>query len=315
LGESSARRYDALPMSAPTTEQLNRSFASVKGVRFEPGEGGLTRLAINTRVASAHIYLHGAHVTHFQPAGHKPVLFLSGRSAFSPGKAIRGGIPVIFPWFGPGRTGEVMHGFLRNRAWDVSSVEEMDEAIVATFSTASDGETKKLWPYEFAATLRVHVGQTLDVSLGITNRSSAPFEFEEALHTYFLVGDVREVSVHGLADTDYLDKVLDHARAHQHDEVIRPTGPVDRVYVDTAATCTIEDRTLARRILVDKSGSRSTVVWNPWADNMAKFADLAPDDWLRYLCVETVNAKDNCVTLPAGASHEMRATIRTERHP
>ena len=277
-----------------------------------PGRAGSLGLAINTPVASAQIYLHGAHVTHFQPAGEKPVLFLSSKSVFAPGKAIRGGVPVIFPWFGPGGNGNVMHGFVRNRAWTVKSVDAQGDTVVATFATQSDAETMELWPHDFVATLAVTVGKSLDVALNIANRSSDAFQYEEALHTYLAVGDVRQVCVRGLVNADYIDKVLDQARAHQNDEAIHPTGPIDRVYVDTSATCTIEDRAFARKIVVAKSNSQSTVVWNPWADNMAKFADLAPDDWLRYLCVETVNAKDNVVTLEPGASHEMRMTIRTE---
>lgn len=299
-------------MNASSVDQLNQTFANVKGVRFEAGEGGLTRLAINAPVASAHIYLHGAHVTHFQPTGEMPVLFLSSKSAFAPGKAIRGGIPVIFPWFGPRASDNVMHGFVRTREWGVESIEPKGDAVVATLKTESDSETSTLWPYRFTATLVVTVGKALDVVLRIENRSAEAFEFEEALHTYYEVGDVQKVRVLGLQNAGYHDKVLDHARALQHDEIIHPTGPIDRVYVNTPATCTIEDPALARKIIIEKSGSQSTVVWNAWAENMPKFADFPPDAWLHYMCVETANAKDNVVTLKASGVHEMRMSVHVE---
>jgi glucose-6-phosphate 1-epimerase len=243
------------------------------------------------------------------------VLFLSAKSFFEPGKPIRGGIPVIFPWFGP-REGDasMMHGFVRTRAWEVESVRQSDDgAVQIILSTRSTNETHDLWPHDFAARLTVTVGRKLEMALEIANPTSQAFTFEDALHTYYAVSDIRQVSLHGLKGASYLDKNQGMARVTEKQEIIQPAGAMDRVYIDTVSRCTIADKLWNRRIMIEKEQSRSTVVWNPWQENMAKFADLAADEWTRFFCVETCNARDNKVTLPPGASHTMRLSISSER--
>ena len=150
------------------------------------------------------------------------------------------------------------------------------------------------------------------MALEVVNTSPTPFTFEAALHTYLAVGDIRAVGVTGLEDTAYIDKVDGMTRKRHGAEPLRLTGETDRVFLGTTARCVVDDRALDRRLIVDKTGSASTVVWNPWSTKAAGIADLEPDDWRRMVCVETANAADDAVTLAAGARHVMTATLRVE---
>jgi D-hexose-6-phosphate mutarotase len=284
-----------------------------ESVVMETGTGGLPRARMTAARAEGEVYLHGGHVTHWQPRGTAPVLFLSARSAYAPGKAIRGGVPIIFPWFGAraGHPQAPQHGFARSRPWRLlSSGPGPAGTAVLELGLEDDEASRAVWPPTFQARYRVSVGDTLEMSLEVVNTSQAPFTFEAALHTYLAVGDIRAVGVTGLEQTAYIDKVDRMTRKRHGAEPLRLTGETDRVFLGTTARCVVDDRALDRRLVVDKTGSSSTVVWNPWAARTAGIADLEPDDWRRMLCVETANAADDAVTLPAGGRHVMTATLR-----
>jgi D-hexose-6-phosphate mutarotase len=286
-----------------------------EAVVVETGAGGLPRARVAAPHADAEVYLQGAHVTRWQPDGAAPVLFLSARAAYGPGKAIRGGVPIIFPWFGAHATDPraPMHGFARSRPWRlVTSGPGPQGAVVLELALEDDEATRAVWPPAFGVRYRVSVGDTLTMALEVVNRSPAPFTFEAALHTYLAVGDIRAVGITGLEHTTYIDKVDGMARKRHGAEPLRLTGETDRVFLGTTARCVVDDRALDRRLVVDKTGSASTVVWNPWSAKAAGIADLEPDDWRRMVCVETANAADDAVTLPAGARHLMTATLRVE---
>jgi glucose-6-phosphate 1-epimerase len=284
-------------------------------VVVEAGPGGLPRARVRGARADAELYLQGGHLTQWQPHGAAPVLFLSSRTAYAPGKAIRGGVPMIFPWFGAHPTDRQapMHGFARSHPWRlVSSGPGADGAVVLELALDDDQATRALWPSAFTLRYRVTVGETLNLALEIVNASPAPFTFEAALHTYLAVGDVEAVRVTGLENTAYIDKVDAFTRKRHGAEPLRLTGETDRVFLGTRARCVVDDRALGRRLVVDKTGSATTVVWNPWATRAREIADLEPDGWRRMICVETANAADDAVTLAAGARHLMTATIRIE---
>jgi glucose-6-phosphate 1-epimerase len=295
-------------------DDLNKQFAIPEIARFEPGGGGLPRLTITAPAAEGHIYPHGGHVTHFQPRGQKPVLFLSPKSAFEEGKPIRGGVPVIFPWFGPRDGGQPgpMHGVARLKSWDVREVKQAGEHVRVILGTKSDEQTLALWPNDFELTFAVTFGPTLEMILEVRNTSKHSWKFEEALHTYYAVGDVRQASVEGLGGTTFIDKVQNGERRRQDESILKMTGQTDRVYVNTKATCIIDDAANGRKIRVAKENSNSTVVWNPWDERIRSMADFQEQDWPHFLCVETCNARDGALELAAGASHKMSATISVQ---
>jgi glucose-6-phosphate 1-epimerase len=293
-----------------TIDELNQQFTIPEIARFEVGRGNLPRLVITAPTAEGHIYLHGAHVTHYQRPGQGPIFFLSTKSFFEQGKAIRGGVPVIFPWFGP-RAGDAtnMHGFVRTRPWEVAEVKKTAAGVKTVMTFASSGETRAIWDHDFELRLAVTFGPSLEMELQVRNPSPQPIKFEEALHTYLAVGDVRTVTIEGLGGTDYVDKVAGLDRATQDDPILKLTGLTDRVYMDTKATCIVDDKVNGRKISVAKKESNSTVVWNPWADKITSMADLDADIWPNFLCVETCNVRGGAIELPPGHTHTMSATI------
>jgi len=283
---------------------------------FHEGPDGLVFLEIQTPLATARVFLQGAHVTHFQPANERPVLFMSGSSIYATGKPIRGGVPVIFPWFGPraGFPDAPAHGFARVRPWHVEQLFQASSGeVTLVLRLDSDERTRAEWPHDFILRHTITVGTTLNMALSVENRSSEPFAFEEALHTYLVVEDVREVSITGLSGTDYLDKVDSFRRKTQDPTPIRITGETDRVYLNTETTCVADDPKAQRRLRVEKKGSATTVVWNPWIAKAAALPDFGNDEWPGMLCIETANAAENAVTLAPGDTHEMSARIAVER--
>jgi D-hexose-6-phosphate mutarotase len=296
-------------------ETLGRELALKDHVTFAPGPGELGPVArVANRHATASIALHGAHVTAFQPRGQQPVLWVSAKSAFRPAKAIRGGIPICWPWFAdhPTDPTKPAHGFVRTARWTVAGTEAAaDGATRIRLALADDETTRALWPHRFELELAVTVGRSLDVTLAIRNTGDAAFTSGGALHSYFTVGDVTQVAIRGLDGRTYVDKVDRLARKVQHG-VVRIAGETDRVYLDTTAECVIDDPVLRRRITVAKAGSRSTVVWNPWRAKAASMADFGDDEYPGMVCVETANAGDDVVAVPAGGRHVLRTTIGVE---
>ena len=292
-------------------EQLNEQFGIKDVVTFTTGKGDLPCIEVTSPLASATIYLHGAHVTHWQPAGAEPVLFMNSASWFENGKPIRGGVPICFPWFGPNLLDETKpaHGFVRLSQWDVQSItQDATGNIVIILATESNDDTYDMWPFEFEIRHVITIGKTLSMSLQSTNTDEKDMKITQALHTYFCVSDIHHVQVVGLEGRPYLDKVAGQD-THAPDGPLHFTGEFDSVFCDTQATCMIIDEAKNREISIAKEGSNATVVWNPWINKSKDLPDMADNEWLQMLCVETVNAGKNIVTIKPGESHTMTSII------
>jgi glucose-6-phosphate 1-epimerase len=282
-------------------------------VTFANGAGGLPKINITTPRSTAEIYLHGAHVTAFQKTGESPLLFMGRRSQFASGKAIRGGVPVCFPWFGP-REGDGMHGFARIAEWDLIETAAPPDGNVAVRFRLPPTAVKADWP-AFRAEFVVVITDRLAMELITTNESAdRNFDFENCLHTYFAVGDIAEVSLTGLQSTAFLDYAAGAGGAHQPGEnsplrIIRETN---RVYLDTTSAVEIRDENLRRTIRVEKFNSRSTVVWNPWTTQKMP-DDFDPAEHRRMVCVESGNVKQNKLSLPPGKSTGLKVVLSS--HP
>jgi glucose-6-phosphate 1-epimerase len=259
----------------------------------------------------ARIAVQGGQVLEWQPRGHKPVLWVSKAAVYQAGKGVRGGVPVCWPWFGM-LEGKPAHGFVRTRMWEVRETrEDLADTVVVRLGIKDDESSRAMWNHAFDLELSVTVGAALKIELVTRNTGDAPFTITDALHTYFRVGDINQTQVSGLEDTTYLDKVRDFAQTLQTGPITF-SGETDRVYVNTAADCLIQDPALGRNIRVAKSGSTSTVVWNPWTDKEKGFADMATGEYRDMLCVETTNAGSDEVTLAPGAKHSLVAFIGVE---
>jgi len=294
------------------TDNLNQQFAIAGQLEFVDAAAGVPVAEITTPHATARIAVQGAQVLEWQPKGQQPVLWVSRAALYQPGKGVRGGVPVCWPWFGAGEAGKPAHGFVRTRLWEVREAGQgMADSVFIRFGMKDDESTRALWDHAFDLELMVTVGAALKMELVTRNTGTTAFEISEGLHTYFHVGDIRHTRVLGLEDTVYLDKVLDFARATQTGAVSF-SGETDRVYINTTADCVIEDAKLNRKIRVAKSGSTATVVWNPWIEKEKSFADMAAGEYQQMLCVETVNAGDARVTVAAGAVHSLVAFVSLE---
>lgn len=275
---------------------------------------GLPRLAIDLPgVGKGLVYLYGAHLAQWHPATEEhPLLWISPNSLYEMGKPIRGGVPICFPWFGPNALDSSlpMHGLARLRLWSLTDATlSGDNTLRLTMRLTDDAETLKLWPHAFEAVLRLELGRHLEMQLQVTNRSNAPFFFEEALHTYYAVSDVRQISVTGLQGAAFIDRTQNQLRSQQPMEPIRFGGIFDRSFLNTSSTCEIHDPGWQRTLRIAKAHSLTSVVWNPAAERAAQLTDLGAENWSGFVCVETANAADNRLMLLPGATHRLSATV------
>ncbi len=290
-----------------TVQSLCEQF-KVPGLHFEAGQGGLTKAVIATPVASGEIYLQGAHVTSWQPAGHAPVLWMSRSSLFQPGKPIRGGVPICFPWFGPHASdpSAPAHGFARTALWEVTEARTTADGVISlSLQTHIDS---------FSVRFTVEFGPVLQMTLTTEPGpgSSTDLRFEDALHTYFSVSDVRNVSITGLEQVRYIDKVDGAAEKPATGAAIEFTGETDRVYLATDSECHLHDPGRNRTIAISKSGSLSTVVWNPGIAKSARMPDFGDHEWPEMVCIETANVGVNAVELAPKSIHSTTVVIQVQ---
>jgi glucose-6-phosphate 1-epimerase len=275
-------------------------------VTFLDGRGELPMLEIATPWSSAEIYLHGAHVTHFQIKDEQPLLFMSQCSRFEREAPIRGGIPIIFPWFGKPADKPGQHGFARVRNWELKEIHSPADGSVSVRLRMGNG------PQEFqpcSVECLVTVNQFLTVELVVANESDHEMVFENCLHSYFTVGDIAKVTVAGLKGAEYLNQPTAYSRHKDTDEVIRIAAEVDRAYLSTTSAVEIHDASLGRVIRVEKAGSNSTVVWNPWIAKAKAMQDFGDDEYQRMICVESGNVAENALKLAPGETSRLKVKL------
>ena len=302
-----------------TLETLNAEHAIPDQLSFIDGPGGLPFIRVRNSHAEALVSVYAGQVLSYRPQGASAdVLFVSEQAWYQPGKAIKGGVPVCWPWFGadPQGLGRPAHGFVRNRMWSVwgtASTPAGETQI--TLGLVDTPETRALWPHAFRLALEITVGATLRLALSTRNTGDAPFDITQALHSYFAVGDIARTSVTGLDGCRYIDKAAGAGGAvKQQVGAVHIAAEVDRIYTGVPPTLVIVDDALRRAIRITSEGSHTAVVWNPWAAIAAGMADLKDDEYQRLVCVETANADNEVVTVPPGAEHCMVAQIATVAH-
>ncbi len=296
-------------------DQLTRRFAIPGTVRFEKLPGELLAIRVDSELAGARVMLQGAQVIGYQPRGERPVVWLSERGRYIAGKSVRGGIPVCWPWFGPHATDPTLpaHGFVRAVHWDLQQTEVLpDGRVRLALELAPSDATRAQRPHASLLRYTITIGRELELSLATRNGGSESFAITQALHTYFQVGDVRRISIHGMDGCAYLDKVGGSTKRHQQGPITF-TQETDRIYLDTGGACEIRDPSMDRTVLVTATGSRSTVVWNPWIEKADRMGDFAPDGYLGMVCVENANAADDAVQVGPGQEHVLSAQIRLLR--
>lgn len=296
-------------------QQLNDSFGITGQLAFVEDASGLIVAEIDNQQAAASLCLQGAQLLQWQPhALPQPVLWRAAAAQLAPGKSPHCGAPVCWPWFGVHASDSALpaHGFARILPWSVvASGTQLSGATHLRLRLQQSVQPAMGWLHAATLELDVVVGDRLHMALVTRNVGDTDFVIGEALHTYFQVGDIARVRVTGLDGVTYADKVENFARHTQRD-AITFAGETDRVYLDTVDACVIEDDVLGRRIRIAKSGSATTVVWTPWREKAASLYDLGADGWRHMLCVESANALDNLVAVPAGGSHTLAVDYSVE---
>lgn len=291
-----------------SVESLNQKFAIPNVLFIRDAASGVPVIDITGPESNARIAIQGAQVLEWQPAGQQPVLWVSKAAIYQTGKGVRGGVPVCWPWFGAGEAGKPAHGFVRTRMWELRETGQNDQGVIVKLGISDDADTHAIWDHAFDLELIVVAGKTLTMELVTHNTGSTAFTITDALHTYFRIGDIAKTQVSGLDSTAYLDKVLGFEQRMQQG-ALAFTGETDRIYLDTHAECIIEDNANDRKIHIAKSGSNSTVVWNPWSEKEKGFADMASGEYQTMLCVETCNAATDIITVAPAQSHHLLAQI------
>jgi len=294
--------------------ELDRQFGIPGIAKVCEGNGAMPRVQITSPLCEGEVYLHGAHVTSWKPAGADELIFVSTKSRWEDGQAIRGGIPICFPWFRAKADDPKApaHGVVRTKAWGLSSIVESRGQVTVTMFTESDESTRRWWPGEFRLVHRVTFGSELNLELACTNTGKTPFPFEEALHTYNRVADVHDVRVQGLDGVSFLDNTDSNKEKTQRGDVA-VASQTDNAYLNTRNDVDLLDPNTHRRIRLKKSNSLTTVVWNPWREGAGRLHDLGDGEWTRFLCVEASNIMAFAVKLDPGQEHRMTATLGVEK--
>ncbi len=297
-------------------QQLNVDFGIKDQVKFVEGRGGLPFIQITTEKATAVISIYAGQVLSFRPNKEsEDVMFISDNAFFQEGKAIKGGIPICWPWFGgaPIKPENPSHGFVRNDFWTVSAVDVLKNGDVRVQLEFFDSDkTREMWPYQFHLSLDITIGDSLTLDLVTQNRGEQVFTITEALHAYFKVGDAAQVQVLGLEKTEYLDKAEDFIKVCQVGAVILEQE-TDHIHINVGHDLTILDPVLKRKIQILSSGNKNVVVWNPGAKGAEKMQDLTGEDYKRFICVEIANAASNKVTIQPDCKYRMVTNYQVVR--
>ncbi len=298
-------------------DALNAEYGIDGTLKLREGRGGLTMIEIQNGLATAVISPYAGQILSYRPFdASADLLFVSERAFFVPGKGIKGGIPVCWPWFGqdPEGQGRQIHGFVRSLPWDLLATATLPNgATRVTLGIADDRETRTLWPYHFNLLVEITVGATLGVELITRNASDRTFSITQGLHAYFRIGDATRVRVLGLEGCRYIDKA-----AGAGDAVVTQEGPVtvagevNRIYEHVPTQLFVEDPCLGRRIRIASRHSATCVVWNPWVETAIAMADLDDEDYRSMLCVETVNAASEVIEVPGGGEARLAADYGIE---
>ena len=292
---------------------MNNQKFNAPGVSFSKLDSGLEIVSITNKYASAKITTNGAHIFEYIPAGEKNLLWVSKKAFFAPGKPIRGGVPVCWPWFGAsfveGRPG---HGFVRVEEWEIAEISELPSgATKLVFTLDSDMKQFAMADFPFTVNMIFTVGKQLEMTLVMVNKGKEPVKIGCALHTYFAISDINKIVVSGLDQCSFFDYKQGAAKFESNVQQgdIKVTSEIDNVYFPASGSTEIVDPGWGRIITIEKSGSDSTVVWNPWVEKATTMADYSPEEYTEMICVESANAKCDPRVLLPGVPHQISQKI------
>ncbi len=290
--------------------QLNEQFGIENQLYFEL-ENDFLMIIVDNKHANAKISVYGGQVLSYLPANQtEDLLFLSEKAIYQPGKAIRGGIPICWPWFANDTSGlgRPAHGFARNQQWNVLATDgNADGSTRVVLALQHNDDSIAVWPHEFELELEITIGPTLNIKLTTNNIGGESFELTQALHAYLNIGDINAISVTGLDGVAYIDKTDGFEQKSQSGDLVI-NGEMDRVYQSPPSKLVVNDSALNRKLILESTGCNTAVIWNPWEKNTASMVDLKKGDYKVFMGLEAANADGDVIIVPAGESHCLQAS-------
>jgi len=289
-----------------TTKQLSEY------VSLQADPNNFEFIVINHKGFDAVFSLHGAHLIHFQKKQDAALLYLSKNTEFSPDKAIRGGVPICWPWFGNTEESTKYnlpaHGFARINKWQVVNISESEHAVDIEFSFSSCASTQAIWDNQFKLTLKAHLSNQVDLTLITENTGDKSFSYGGALHSYLNIGSYDQCTVTGLAD-QYSDS-LDDKKLKNAETILHIDKPIDSIYKVNKGEICVNDKKHHRQIKVVNEGNDSVVVWNPWIERSIAFVDLPDDGYKTMLCIESAITSKQGILVNPGQKHSLKTVIQ-----
>ncbi|HFD11977.1 MAG TPA: D-hexose-6-phosphate mutarotase [Crenotrichaceae bacterium] len=295
--------------------QLNKQHGIPEQLEIVQKNNDITLIEINSVHAQATISSHGGQVLSFTPVSSKhDLLFVSKLAQFKAGKAIRGGIPVCWPWFGPDPQNiGPAHGLVRTRLWQIRETALLPDGSIRVILAIQDNdETREIWPHCFDLSITITIAQTLTVELATQNTGATPFTLTQALHTYFNVADSQHIQITGLNKTRYIDKT-DSGRVKQQTGAVTITEETDRIYTSTESSLALKDEVFSRNISLQSENSKTVIIWNPWITKSAAMSDFDNQEYKNMVCIETANAGDELITVAPGNSYSILSNYIIEQ--
>ena len=297
---------------------LYDSFVIPDQLKIIQGDGGFPFINIDNEHAGAVVSIYGAQVLSYKKKTNNTeasdLFFVSEKAYFEEGKAIKGGIPICWPWFGDDqeKVGKKIHGFVRTMLWQLDETTTLEGGEThVVLSVGETPETLKLWPHNFNLKLAIIVGKTLKLSLQTINTSESSFVITQALHPYFAIDQIDQTKVLGLDKASYIDKVAGETTLQLQSNDVTFNQELDRIYIDVPSELVLLDESSERKVKIKSKGSKTAIVWNPWIEISQKSGDLIDTAYQHFVCVETANAVDDKVIIESNQSHTMEAEYLT----
>lgn len=280
-------------------------------VSIQADAAGYEFLIIDHKKFNAAFALHGGHFVHFQLKGQQPIIWLSKTAIYNQQKAIRGGVPICWPWFGAADNslGENLpaHGFARTSKWELAAHNEFAEGVEIELRLTDSAATREIWPFQFELLLKATLTDQIKLELISKNTGNSPFSYRGALHTYLNISAPESCCISGL-NSQYNDS-LDNGLAKSGDTRLQLTGPIDAIYKKSSSSITLSDQQFNRQLIIDNSGNDSEVLWTPWIEGAKAFADMPDDGYKTMFCIESAITNKSGVTVQPGHSHSLTTTI------
>ena len=281
-------------------------------ISIQVNQNNFEFLVINHQNFEAAFALHGAHLVHFQIKGQPPLIYTSSDAIYSSDKAIRGGVPICWPWFGS--TVETKqknlpsHGFARTSKWQLNTASENEQGVDIEFLFTSNSDTKSLWDNDFQVILSAQLTDQIKLTLTTKNTGDRAFNYRGALHSYLYIGDINQFSVNGLANT-YSDS-LDHGVIKNTPQPAYKAGPIDAIFAVNKGDIVLEDKANQRNITIHNQGNDSVVVWNPWKEGAKAFVDMPDDGYKKMFCIESAITAKQGVCIAPNQQHCLQTVIK-----